>query len=111
MDTPLIDFDVAMDRLGDDKEFLIEMLHELVLQIEESHVPLKHSIESNDFTEFRHHAHGLKGAAANLNAERSAEIYKELEELARNGQVNGAGDLFVQAEKAKEDLKQYLDQL
>jgi HPt (histidine-containing phosphotransfer) domain-containing protein len=87
------------------------MLHELVLQIEESHVPLKQAIETSDYTEFRHHAHGLKGAAANLNAERSAEIYKELEEMARNGQVNGAVDLLAQAEEAKDELKEYLNQL
>ncbi len=108
MDRKVIDWETAIDRLGGDKEFLIELLHELVGQIEQALPDLQKAIEQQDYSEVRSIAHGLKGAAANLGADQISANFYELEMMGKQENLTGALEKLNEVFSLNEDLKEEL---
>ncbi|HGY57199.1 MAG TPA: Hpt domain-containing protein [Caldithrix abyssi] len=111
MQEKLIDFEMAMERLGGDKEFLVELLEELIQQVDESLPDIKQAVQTKSFTELRSLAHGLKGASANLNADRMASALKQLENMGLEGSVDGAEEYIEIVEVANNKLREYLQNI
>jgi len=107
----LIDFENAMERLGDDKEFLIELLNELIEQVNSSQDSLKAAVEEKNYDELRFVAHGLKGAAANLDVSRMARIFKSLEDMGAQNNTDGAENLIKEAEESNKELAVFLENI
>ncbi len=101
----VIDWETAIERLGGDKEFLIELLNELVEQIDQSLPDLKTAIEQKNYSDVRSIAHGLKGAAANLGADQISARFYELEMMGKNENLDGAMDMFNEVLQMNKDLK------
>ncbi len=107
----LIDYEGALDRLGDDPEFLAELLDEMVKQLDESLPDMEKVIENKEFDALHRLAHGLKGAAANLNLTRFFHLFKELEEQGKAHELNEANELFSQIKDSTEELRVYVQNL
>ncbi len=106
MEKKVIDWETAIERLGGDKDFLIELLNELIEQMDQSLPELKQAIEQNDYDNVRSIAHGLKGAAANLGADQIANAFYEMETMGKNQDLNTAMSKFEEILEMKESVKQ-----
>jgi len=111
MEKQLLDLETALERLGGDKEFLVELLEELVQQIDQSLPELKAAVEAQNFDEVRSLAHGMKGAAANLGADQATEIFLQLEMMGKNHDLSGAAEALATAQKLNEALKERIKSL
>ena len=60
---------------------------------------LREAVQAGDLEQTRIQAHTIKGAAANISAWRMREIAGKLEELSRDGELEGAADLLERLEK------------
>ncbi|MEJ2055084.1 MAG: Hpt domain-containing protein [Calditrichaceae bacterium] len=108
MEEKLIDLDVALDRLGGDKEFLFELLDEMSEQMDSTLEQIEEAISSSDFEQIRSLAHGMKGASSNLGADRISAYFKELEQLGINQSIDGASDLIEKIKQTHSELLEYL---
>ncbi len=108
MEKKLLDLETALERLGGDKEFLIELLQELLQQVEEELPKLKKAIEEQNYDEVRSMAHGLKGAAANLGADKAMEVFLKLEMMGKEQNLDGAPEALEEAQRLNVELKSYI---
>jgi HPt (histidine-containing phosphotransfer) domain-containing protein len=108
MEKKLLDLETALERLGGDKEFLIELLQELLQQVEEELPKLKKAIEEQNYDEVRSRAHGLKGAAANLGADKAMEVFLKLEMMGKEQNLNGASEALQEAQQLNDELKAHI---
>ena len=108
MSEQVVNIDLALERLGNDKEFLVELLNELAEQVDETVPKLQEAINGSNFSEVDSLAHGLKGAAANLNADLMATQFKDLEFMGKNSDLNGALEKVQKISDANIALKELL---
>lgn len=108
MQEKLIDVETALDRLGGDREFLFELLHDLVDQLNEATQNLQDAVRAADYYNVRAISHGMKGAASNLGADRIAAYFGELEKKGLNEDLNGANDLIGKIRKAHFEMVDFL---
>ena len=94
-DAPPIDLDEAIERTMGDIEFLEELLHDFLNQLSQQIKTLESTLERGDAEGFMHEAHAIKGAAANLSAERIAAIARGLEEIGKEGDLTKGKDLLA----------------
>ncbi len=111
MEKQLLDLETALERLGGDKEFLIELLEELVQQIDQTLPELKSAVESENYDAVRSMAHGIKGAAANLGADKAMEIFYNLEMMGKGHDLTGAMEALAAAEQLNAQLKERIKTL
>ncbi|MEJ2544382.1 MAG: Hpt domain-containing protein [Calditrichaceae bacterium] len=100
MEDKIIDLEVALERLGGDKEFLLELFDELNDQMDPTISDLKTAIETADYDQLRSVAHGMKGASSNLGADKISSYFKELEEMGRNKSADGAKEIIGKIKQA-----------
>ncbi len=111
MDLELIDYEGALERLGDDPEFLEELLGEMIIQLDSDLPNLEMAIANEDFDALHRLAHGLKGASANLNLTRFTFLFKELEQQGKVQQLDGANELYSQVKDSIGELREYVRNL
>ena len=108
MEYKLMDLDVALDRLGGDKEFLLELLEEMNNQMDSTLSGIEEAIETSDFEQMRSLAHGMKGASSNLGADRIANFFRKLEQLGAEQTIDGAKELIEKIKLTHSELIEYL---
>jgi len=108
MNTTVMDYQSALERIGGDNEFLIELLDEMMLQLDDGVEIIKKAITELDFETLKRTAHGLKGAAANLEINHLAGLFKELEMLGGQGSVDGAERILQSIEQGRDDLENFI---
>uniref|UniRef100_UPI00313C79FE response regulator n=1 Tax=Pseudoduganella sp. OTU4001 TaxID=3043854 RepID=UPI00313C79FE len=69
---------------------------------------LREAIQDGNTDAIRKTAHSLKSSAANIGADLLARQFKEMEQLGRAGQTNGAADLLAQLEREFQSVRQSL---
>lgn len=111
MQNQVIDLDSALERLGGDKEFLVELLEDLNNQIKNSLEPIQQFISDSDFTELRALAHSIKGAASNLSVTGLANKFAELEQKAVEQDISGASELLENIKTLKEEFDKALEEI
>ncbi|MGD9900755.1 MAG: Hpt domain-containing protein [Calditrichaceae bacterium] len=104
----LIEFDEALERLDQDKEFLITLLNELLIQIDESWDGLLTSVAESDYAKLRYISHSIKGAASSLGVVGMAEIFSQLEDMAAMNSASDAPELLRVVESQKAELIEFL---
>lgn len=109
MENKLFDLEVALERIGGDREFLFELLHELMGQMEENTESLEAAVKNGDFYNLKAIAHGLKGVASNLGADRVADYFNALEKKGTNQELEGAEELINQIRKTHLEMADFLD--
>jgi two-component system sensor histidine kinase/response regulator len=105
-----IDVEDALDRLGGDKEFLEEMLLELLDYLPTQLQKLGQAIETGDAKKIEAEAHSMKGGAGSLSANSIAELALRLEVLGREGDLAGAKEIVYNLKSEFQRLKEYVDE-
>ena len=108
MEEKLIDFEIALDRLGGDKEFLLELYEELNEQLNPTLEQIRSAVESHDYAQLRSIAHGMKGASSNLGADRLSNYFRQLEKLGNDQKVEGADEIVNKIKLTHSEMLDYL---
>ena len=111
METELINYEGALERLGGDTEFLNELLGEMLIQIDSDMVVLTHAVENSDLKKVQRIAHGLKGASANLDITKLFQLFKKLEENADKGTIENADTIISDIQGSTKELRTFVDNL
>ena len=104
-----IDIPRALERVEGDREFLDELLDELLRYVSGEMEVLRERIRSGDVGGVEHSAHSIKGASANLEAEGVRSIALRLEEMGRESRLDGAGALFDELESEIARLRNFVE--
>jgi HPt (histidine-containing phosphotransfer) domain-containing protein len=99
--------DEALERLGGDRDFLLELLGDLVEVAGSEISQLREALESGDEQVAIRSAHSIKGAAANLSAVRLSGRAREVEMTCRDGRMDEAAGMVDGLEEALKELREY----
>lgn len=101
MPDPILDT-AALDNLiatvGGDKSFLGELISTFLSDSPQQIAAMKNAAANASADELRRAAHSLKSNAANFGAMNLAQLARELEEMGKRGEMNGAGERIAQIE-------------
>jgi HPt (histidine-containing phosphotransfer) domain-containing protein len=106
----ILDYDnlnMLKEVIGDDLKAILDSFAEITPTVIEQ---LEHAISQQDAAEIRHHAHTLKGSAANVGAIALPELCYEMENKGRSGEIDGADELFTRIKASYGDLSKAVDQ-
>jgi len=81
--------DQVLARVGGDRELLAEISRLFVDDAPRHLEQIRRALDARDGESLRRAAHGLKGAAANFDADGVVAAARTLEEIGRNGQFDG----------------------
>ncbi len=105
----LINYPEALERLGGDEEFLLELLQELLVQVDENLPSIKNAVSDHQFDDLKALSHSLKGASANLNVTRMAAHFYELEHRGQNRIIDDIDKYIELVENDRAELEQFLN--
>ena len=103
-----MDFEAALFRFSDDRDFMMEMFKEymehLPGRLEEFHAALG----DGDTSRIARLAHNLKGISLNFSVNQLANVALALEEIGKREDMTHASDLVAQLEAEVRRLEEYL---
>jgi HPt (histidine-containing phosphotransfer) domain-containing protein len=79
----VVDMEFAMAQCMDDKEFLRELIDEMLLDEDKKLPELQRAIKEDDHKELQSIAHYIKGAAANIGLKALSDISTKLDALGK----------------------------
>ncbi|MCP3898272.1 MAG: response regulator, partial [Desulfobacteraceae bacterium] len=106
-DIPM-DFELALNELEGDKEFLLDILHEFLFNVESQLVLIKTALQNNDSKTVQKESHSIKGGAANLTAYSLSKIAHELEDIGASKNLENGLKVCENLEKALSTLKSFI---
>jgi HPt (histidine-containing phosphotransfer) domain-containing protein len=83
---------------GGDKDFLADLLQTFFDDTPKELAVMRQSILHNRVEEFRRAAHSLKSNSATFGATRLSGMFRELEEMGKSGDLEGAEERLARAE-------------
>jgi signal transduction histidine kinase/CheY-like chemotaxis protein len=92
-------------------DFVADLANTFLEDAPQSLATLRRSLEQGDTDELRRTAHTLKSNGATFGAEEFSDLCRRLEEQARNGELDGAGELVDRIEEEYEPLRRALEAL
>lgn len=106
-----INVEEALERIDGDREFLKELAN-IFLQEAEFHLAdIEEAIRTSETGKLQDLAHTIKGAAANISAERARNIASMLETAAREGDLAKAEMLTKDLETEIEEIRSFISQI
>ncbi len=87
MEETIIDWQTALESVSDDKEFLAEVLCDLMAEAEASKTEIAAAIESMDFEAVMKSAHRIKGSASYLACNALKESALKLQKMGQEGKT------------------------
>ncbi|MEW6326132.1 MAG: response regulator [Thermodesulfobacteriota bacterium] len=109
-DGPPISLEVALKRAMGDREFLEGMLQQFTTNTSKHVETLRVALEQSDAEVLQREAHTLKGAAANLSADRIAAVALRLEQMGRDRKLLAGEQTLRELEDELACLKTYISQ-
>ncbi|MBW1958395.1 MAG: response regulator [Deltaproteobacteria bacterium] len=110
-ETPPIDLESALEQVMGDKSFLEMLLGEFMKNLPDQMESMRAAVEKNDADTLTKQAHTLKGASANLNANRISARALEIEKMGRNGDLGEAMPVIAELEAEAICLKEFIDRI
>lgn len=107
----IIEIKDVLRRLQDDKQLLIELVTIFLDGAPEGFEKVQQLIDQGDFSALSDAAHSLKGAAANIGAQKLAKSFLKIEEAAKQKEIRGAHEAFENASNELNELKEYFPKL
>lgn len=108
-DTPIIDRDVSLKRLGGNEQLLASLIGFFLEDAPQLMDQLDEALQANDLKKVAHRAHSLKGLAATFEALPFQRLAAEIEATAVNGNtaplVDAISRLRVQYDRLATELK------
>lgn len=77
----VINWNEALSQVGNDCEFMFEVLHDMKIEIDEAIQVINASLKINDFVQVSRIAHRVKGSCAYLSCERLQHVSEEMQHL------------------------------
>ena len=111
MSEQIIDLEDVLNRIQGDKELLIELIEIFIEDCPSKIDSIVELLKSSDALALSEVAHGLKGAASNISAEKLREIFLKMEETAKNENLEPVGGLHKEACLEFDKLKSYFPEL
>lgn len=105
---PAIDLSRALESVDGDRNLLGELVEMFVEDISHQLKELEREIASEDMAKLEMSAHSLKGAVGNFGADAAYELAYELEEIGRQGQTEGAREVFNRLRSELERVNNFL---
>ncbi len=102
---PAIDLTDALNRLGGDREFLVELMQLLFHEIERELPALEQAILQGDAETLMRLAHSLKGAAGSLSAGPLRAVAHQLELIGHNADLDAAPEAYRQLAQRIDELR------
>ncbi|MEM1025398.1 MAG: Hpt domain-containing protein [Myxococcota bacterium] len=110
-----LDFKRVREAAGDDPEFIQELMELYLEDAAERLQELRAAVSNGSTDEVARSAHKLKGSSANVGAQGISDCAKTLEEMGKNGDLQGAEALVDRAQAdldlVKTELQTLLDSL
>jgi PAS domain S-box-containing protein len=108
---PVIDMESALIRFGNDRAFFREMVEEFLNYVPGQIQKLEANARSGNAEAAQKDAHGIKGAAGNLSANRLFNIALKIENLGREGNISAMLPLIEDLTSALGSLKVFINTL
>ena len=100
----VIDWIGALEQVGGDEDFLIEVLQDLLVEATAAVEQIQEGINISDFSLVMHSAHRIKGSASYLCCDELREISLQLQDCGRAGmKVAEAKEAEAKEAEAKEE--------
>ena len=106
---PSVDMESAMTRFGNDTAFFKEMSKEFLNYLPEQISSLEEAAKSGDISAVKRNAHSIKGAAANLSAEKVRTIAAAIENIGNNGERVKIPSLITDLKNEIANFKGFVD--
>jgi len=103
-----MDFESALQRFEGDSEFLDELTQEFLQYVQSELGSLRGAVEEGNTGEVERLAHGIKGAAANLDMQATSKVALQLEEMGRDSRLEGAVEVVDRLVEEVEKLKEFI---
>lgn len=102
-----------MNQVGGDRDFLEEVLQDLMNEAETARSEIAQGIKDNDFSTISKAAHRIKGSASYLCCENVRSVSYTMQELGQAGQQTGANqrDIMRKIEAAFDDYERFIREL
>ncbi|MDY6804043.1 MAG: PAS domain-containing protein [Cyanobacteriota bacterium] len=105
----VLDADRLSQLCGGDAEFQLEILLSFVEDTATDLAEAKTALAEGDAVTIAHKAHRIKGGSSYMAVRVMPEVAERLEELAKQGLLDGAGELIAQIELILEGVKAFVD--
>ncbi|MBN2246155.1 MAG: Hpt domain-containing protein [Candidatus Aminicenantes bacterium] len=102
-----IHLESALDRTGNDEEFLYELINIYVDDYEEKYQELKSAIEQEDYSQIQEIGHSLKGSSANLSLTYMQAASLDMEMAGREKNIKQAEEALNKLKAEFEVVKEY----
>jgi PAS domain S-box-containing protein len=96
-------------RVGDDKDFLAEILKIFIADIPVKLTSLKGAIIRGDGQDVKQVAHALRGACANIGASALNEVLSQMEKAGRDDNLDRAMAIFPKIEEGFKEFRQNME--
>ena len=104
-----VDLPDLLERVGNDRDFLCELIDLFKVEFPPVLQSLKQSVVREDLKNVEIASHTLKGMLSELSVKRAAAIASQLEQLGRDGKTSGMTETLALLEHAVENLFPELD--
>jgi len=111
MSDSLIDKDALFKLVDEDPEFLGSLVDTFLRDCSAYLDDIRTAVEEGDADALRREAHGLKGAAGNMQAQATKEAARRLENIGRTGDLDRAPEALTQLEEEIDRLEPALQAL
>ena len=102
-----VNIDAALSRFGGDKDFFKEMLEEFMGYAPGYLKALSEAADSGNFDMMQKEAHGIKGAAGNLSADKIYSLALSIENKGRSSDITDVSSLIKEMRAELERLREY----
>jgi CheY-like chemotaxis protein/HPt (histidine-containing phosphotransfer) domain-containing protein len=99
----------ALPRFFNERDFFLEMCHDLVAHMPERMREINHALLTNNANNLFRHAHNLKGVSANFSADPVMRVAAQIEALGKSEDITNAASLVKQLEVEVERLLKYCE--
>ncbi len=106
----LFDREAMLARFSDDRELAADVTKVFLQQTPKTFAKLRDAMDSGDAVNIRLYAHAIKGAARNVSALAMQRIGQTMEDLADQGDVDGAVKLLADYELSFVEIEKILGQ-
>ena len=111
MNAAVIEIKDVLRRLQDDRELLVELVKIFLDDAPTGFKRAEQLIGQGNFSALLDTAHSLKGAAANIGAQKLSRSFCEIEEAAKQKEILRVREAFENASSELAELKRYFPKL
>lgn len=106
-----IDWEDAMSQVGGDRDFLDEVLHDLLQESDQAETEIEVAIKGEDYAAIKREAHRIKGSAAYLCCNALRDVSLTLQDLGHEGEKKPSAALMDDVRKNFEIFRDCLKEL